>query len=682
MKVSFKGVEFNPQKTDKNNKQNSDKKAVQTPVQKAVTKAKTGAIIGLFLLPTLGVVKHCSTNNDPNNIVIVDEPADTTNREKYVDVTDAGFYVVKSGDTPAGIAKKHNISTRRLLAENAMNATDMIYPKDTLLIPPSYTAKNIETLEDVAKMSGISTEYLETLIDFEGLHSTIYKDRNGNETIGIGHLVKPDERTLYRGKTLSDAQIYTVLAQDILDIEADLQTVINEDAYKNMPSHLKESIFDLAFNKGIGAVSDNEKLLSALNNEDFVNAVANLTQDYSVVTNAKGEKVHRPAAGLSKRRIYNIGNASEIFKNGMPDVVADSANAVYNRGLSYLQAEKSRGEIAAAAYENVVKEYKNLANEWTDGKLGEKDKNSVKKSSSKSQISSDAGQKISASSAKSTDNSKAIYVNGSKTGWTVNSLYADWEKTAKRQLRYVKRPMPEIDKNGNITAYVKTFAPTGKGKLSGKTILVNPGHGGAMNNIDKNGKINVNFDPGTSNAVMSKKNKNVETNTFIGNGGKSLEEWVVNQRIADELVKKIQKEGGKVIYVQGSVYSAMDAIRGIQRKNKLDMIVSLHSNSSGGKRGIHVYANNRGGLDKKDDALAEAIVNQLNEHSWFRGITEKKSKSLGVLSSSATKTSPVPGVLIETGDLKNESDVANLNSRDFKNLLIDGILESLKNYRN
>ena len=110
------------------------------------------------------------------------------------------------------------------------------------------------------------------------------------------------------------------------------------------------------------------------------------------------------------------------------------------------------------------------------------------------------------------------------------------------------------------------------------------------------------------------------------------------------------------------------------------MIVSLHSNSSGGKRGIHVYANKRGGLDKKDDQLAATIVDNLNEHSWFRGITEKKAKSLGVLSASAKQTSSVPGVLIETGDLKNKDDVANLNSRNFKNQMIESIFDAIEDY--
>ena len=82
MKVSFSGVSFNPRKPEKKNKP-EEKKLMSQNVNKQLSKAKTGAIIGLFLLPTLGVVKHCSTaNNGPNNIVIVDEPSDTTEREK------------------------------------------------------------------------------------------------------------------------------------------------------------------------------------------------------------------------------------------------------------------------------------------------------------------------------------------------------------------------------------------------------------------------------------------------------------------------------------------------------------------------------------------------------------------------------------------------------------------------
>lgn len=668
----FKITEHKKTETKQNIQQEKTAPRHKTPL----SKIKTSALVGLFLLPTLGLTNCSNTSNNAGSET-VEEYTEKYDNKKYLNISDSTFYAVKSGDTPAKIAEKFNISTRRLLSANGLTKTSTIYPDDKLLIPQAYTVKNIKTIDDVAKMSGIYASYLKDLTEFEKVHNELYKDRNGNNTIGIGHLVTKDELAKFKGKELTNEEIYTILAQDLLDIDLDLQTVINENAYKNMPVAVKESVIDLAFNKGIGAIADNKELSNALNSQNWVTAIANLDQDYSVVTNAKGKKVHKPASGLSKRRLYDMQNAARIYTKGMPDEILNSAKEVYLRGLKYMEQEKNRGEISKEAYPNVLKEYKNLAYKWFDGKIGEKsnDKASSVKKDSEASKTTPSNQ-----TTNTVDNSKTIYVKGKKTNWTVSSLYSDWEKTAERQLRYVKRPLPEIDSKGNIIAYVKTINPTGKGSLSGKTILINPGHGGAMNTVDKHGKINVNFDPGTSNAVMSKKNPNIETNTFIGNGGKSLEEWVVNQRISDELVKKITAAGGKVIYVQGSVYSAMNAIRDIQKKQKINMIVSLHSNSSGGKRGIHVYANKRGGLDKKDDQLAATIVDNLNEHSWFRGITEKKAKSLGVLSASGSKTSPVPGVLIETGDLKNKDDVANLNSRNFKNQMIESIFDAIEDY--
>ena len=109
------------------------------------------------------------------------------------------------------------------------------------------------------------------------------------------------------------------------------------------------------------------------------------------------------------------------------------------------------------------------------------------------------------------------------------------------------------------------------------------------------------------------------------------------------------------------------------------MIVSLHSNSAGDSRGIFIIGNKRGGVvDKGDLQLAEKIKNKMNQDSWFKGITHSKSQSLGVLSLDGTHTSPVPGVLIETGNLKNEKDVANLNSSDFKNRMVESIFASIK----
>lgn len=633
-------------------------------------KAKLGAVTALFLLPTLGIINHCNnTTNNNNKIEVVDVPVDTTAVKNYLDKTPAKTHIVEAGENPGSIAKKYNVSTMRLLDANNMKAGDIINIGDTLKVPESYTVKNIDNEEDLEKFTGFDKAFLDNFIQMEGKRAEVYTDINGNKTIGVGHYITPEEGNKFDNKTLSDNEIFTMLGQDIVNKDLNLETIIDKKSYKSLPSHLRESVMDLAFNKGEGAISDNKQLRDALNNRDYVTAIANLNQDYSIITKANGEKVRKYSSGLSKRRLFDMYNACKIFKNGIPDKVLASAKQVYANGLVQMEKEVKDGKIPENAYENVKAEYKGLAYKWFNGKIGEKLEGlDAPKTANVKPV------------APKVDTSKKVYINGEPTNFTVNSLHEEWKANAKAKLRYVARPMPEIDTNGNIKALVKTLNPTGKGSLSGKTIIINPGHGGAMNcKNKKTGKLNTNFDPGTSNAIMDKKNPNIETNNFIANAGKSLEEWVVNERIANVLVEKIRKEGGKVVFVQGSVYSAQKAIKNIQRSQKVNMIVSLHSNSAGDSRGIYIIGNKRGGVvDKQDLKLAEKIGSKMNQDSWFKGITHTKSQSLGVLSLDGSHTSPVPGVLIETGNLKNEKDVANLNSSDFKNRMVESIFTSIK----
>ena len=636
---------------------------------KFTKKAKLGAVTALFLLPTLGIINHCNNTNNNNNIEVVDIPVDTAAVKNYLDKTPATIHIVEAGENPGSIAKQYNVSTMRLLDANNMKSGDIINIGDTLKVPESYTVKNINNEADLANFTGFDKEFLDDFIQMEGKKVKVYTDINGNKTIGIGHYITDEEGNKFDNKILTDNEIFTMLGQDIINKDLNLETIIDKKSYKSMPSHLRESVMDLAFNKGEGAISDNKKLRDALNNKDYVTAIANLNQDYSIVTKANGEKVRQYASGLSKRRLFDMYNACKIFKHGIPDKVLASAKQVYANGLVQMEKEVKEGKISANAYENVKAEYKGLAYKWYNGKIGEKLEGlDIQKTTNVKPV------------VPNVDTSKKVYINGEPTTYPVNSLYDDWKANAKAKLRYVARPMPEIDANGNIKALVKTLNPTGKGSLNGKTIIINPGHGGAMNYKDKKtGKLNTNFDPGTSNAVMHKKDPNKETNNFIANAGKSLEEWVVNERIANVLVEKIRKEGGKVVFVQGSVYSAQKAIKNIQQSQKVNMIVSLHSNSAGDSRGIFVIGNKRGGvIDKGDLQLAEKIKNKMNQDSWFKGITHSKSQSLGVLSLNGTHTSPVPGVLIETGNLKNEKDVANLNSSDFKNRMVESIFASIK----
>lgn len=49
----------------------------------------------------------------------------------------------------------------------------------------------------------------------EGVYRKLYKDHYGNWTIGIGHLVSPKELNEFRGKTLTDDQIYRIFSNDL-----------------------------------------------------------------------------------------------------------------------------------------------------------------------------------------------------------------------------------------------------------------------------------------------------------------------------------------------------------------------------------------------------------------------------------------------------------------------------------
>lgn len=670
-----KGFRIDPKSKNEVKKQIENiSKTVSEKVKKAPAKAKYGAIIAMFLLPTLGIVNKCTNDKKTDTKTEYVENI-RPSRDNYVEKSERTFYAVQKGDNPEKIAKKFNVSTRRLMQENGLKSGDIIHPNDTLLIPESITVKNIKTSQDVSNVMGFSENFVNQLISLEKFTNETYKDKNGNATIGVGHLIKPDEAEKYKNKVLSDEEVYTLLAQDLLNFELDLKTIIGENTYDSLKTPVKESVMDLIFNKGLGAVNCNEILKEALINQDNETVIKNLTQDFSIVTNAKGEKVKKPLSGLNKRRLFDISNAAKIYGDNVPKSVLETAKKVYEQGLVNLKNEKDRGDISAAAYPNVLEEYKGLAYEWFNGKIGEKSELIAQKNTASKKTPSANNQKVA---------DKKISVNGEKTDWTVESLHEEWNKSAKAHHRVEKRPKPEVDAKGNVVATVKTLEPTAKGKLSGKTFIINAGHGGCVGNIttDKKGKskLNVNFDPGASNAVMKGKNKNTETNTFIGNGGKPLEEWVVNMKIANDLTEKIRKQGGKVIYVQGSVYTAKEAIRNLAKNKKANMVISLHSNSAGSSRGILVIGSNRGGVDLQDKELAQNVENRLNEHNSFKGFVKQTEQSLAVLSADDDRSLDIPAILIETGNLKNKIDVDNLNSSKFRGLMANAIVDGIKDY--
>ena len=355
IKSSVKSVINNTAKTVKKNVPVKVDEVLKTVPQDV----KTGAIVALFLLPTLGVVNKCTSDKDETNIINIYE------NNKFVEKKDATLHVVKDGDNLSKIARKHNVSVIRLCKTNGILSRDLIHPDDTIIIPPSYTVKNVSNLNEVAEATGFSKNFLVGLVNFEKVCYKPYKDAYGHFTIGIGHLVKPWEKDKYTDKGISKEEIYTLFAQDLVDRELNLRALLDKGAYENLPPPIIEAVIDFIFNKGEGAVSTNPSMLSALQTQDYETVIEHLGKDYSMEKGADGKFKKKYLSGLNKRRLFDLYTASKIYEDRvLPDRVVNTVNKVYKNGLLYLQEEYEKGFYTKRQYHNIQHEYKSLAHKW------------------------------------------------------------------------------------------------------------------------------------------------------------------------------------------------------------------------------------------------------------------------------------------------------------------------------
>lgn len=123
---------------------------------------------------------------------------------------------------------------------------------------------------------------------------------------------------------------------------------------------------------------------------------------------------------------------------------------------------------------------------------------------------------------------------------------SDCKKLANRPLLQKKMKV-----NGKVVATRKVFEPTRFGKLSGKTIIINAGHGYSQAGTD----IGT---PGLNNMD---------------------DEWLLNYDNAMKLKDKLCAQGAKVIFLQGKARLISEEVRN-NKKNKADMFISVHVNSA------------------------------------------------------------------------------------------------------
>ena len=261
-----------------------------------------------------------------------------------------------------------NIDSETFRTEFAKNVTNGIVRYFNQEQMPDISS--VEDLSDVEKVTGLSEEYLEALTQMEEVHEEPYRDKNGNLTVGVGHVIKAGERAKYpEGETISEEEIYQLLAKDMYVRVQNVKDMLGDSEYENMPQPLKDAVMDFVFNRGEGTFKTREGLIEALRKGDYASAISKLDVDYSLVKNKQGKTVRRHLSGLNKRRLFEMSHACKIYDGDIPDEVLKSANNVYKRGLYFLKQEAKEDEKIKKAYKNIKAEYNELTDEWFDGKI-------------------------------------------------------------------------------------------------------------------------------------------------------------------------------------------------------------------------------------------------------------------------------------------------------------------------
>lgn len=251
---------------------------------------------------------------------------------------------VDKGETIKSIAKKYNLPEKDIIAYNSC--------LKNIALTDDLSEKNIKTINIVATKkavtdaTGVSQKFIDDLIDIEKIHYKLYNDTCNVPTIGIGHNTSAHHDTaLYRGKTLSDNEVYSLLARDIIEAQESIKKSIGKDAFDNLSRGQKEALYGLIFN--IGSLENSPKLKEALKNGDYVTAVCQINH---VMGTVNGQSKVIP--GLAKRRFMDIAKFVEDsnFNKAQLREVTASIQSIYERGFASIKCENTKVDYNAYAH--------------------------------------------------------------------------------------------------------------------------------------------------------------------------------------------------------------------------------------------------------------------------------------------------------------------------------------------
>lgn len=250
-------------------------------------------------------------------------------------------------------------------------------------------------------------------------------------------------------------------------------------------------------------------------------------------------------------------------------------------------------------------------------------------------------------------------------------------------------PAPEKEKtSASPTPSAKASKPTGggaTGPLSGKTVVIDPGHN--PNNHLHTGEINRQVDIGTT-------HKECDTTGTSTNSGYAEARFTLD--VSHRLRTLLQEQGAKVVltYDNDRAYGpCVDERARIGNEARADAVVSVHADGSAvGNRGFHVIlpASVRGG--KADTSKIVELSRDLGTRIagfFVRDTGSAPSNYVGGNSGLDTRKdlgglnlSTVPKVFIECGNMRDPKDAALLTSSGWRQKAAQGIADGISSYLN
>ena len=202
----------------------------------------------------------------------------------------------------------------------------------------------------------------------------------------------------------------------------------------------------------------------------------------------------------------------------------------------------------------------------------------------------------------------------------------------------------------SIFCFSKVSAITHDYTLLGKTIYIDPGHGGP-----DSGAISKNFYEKEMNLVLSKK-----------------------------LGKYLSEKGALVYYTRDGDYDLAKSKNNRKRNDlyarvklinnsKCDLYISMHLNASPSRKwnGIQIFYSN---VLKENKKVAEVITNTMKEN--MKNVREYKKEN-GYYMYSKLK---VPGVLVEAGFVSNPNDNYKIRQEEYQDILVKNIAKGVEVY--